>query len=65
MTPFRSDPELYKLMESGNMIGLSGGYVYDMLRTGSECFHELFRKIYESFQMSEEESVPCESAVFL
>eukprot|EP00171_Calliarthron_tuberculosum_P022290 IDg22290t1 len=38
MQPFRSDPALYKLVVDGKLIGLSGGYVDDLLRTGSSDF---------------------------
>ena len=58
MTPFRSDPALYKIMSNGLLMGLSGGYV-DLLRTGSPEFRQLAKQTDERFQMGEDEHVPC------
>ena len=46
-------------MSNGLLIGLSGGYVDDLLRTGSPEFCQLAKKTNESFQMGEDEHVPC------
>ncbi len=59
MSPFRSDPALYKLMVDGLLVGLSGGYVDDLLRTGSSDFRELSKKTNQRFQIGEEEELPC------
>lgn len=64
MTLLRSDPALYMLIANGKLIGLSGGYVDDLIRTGSDRFHEVSRKTHESFQMDEDEAVPCEFSNF-
>ena len=44
MTPFRSDPALYKIMSNGLLMGLSDGCVDDLLRTGSPEFCQLAKK---------------------
>ena len=59
MVPLRSDRALYKLMIDGLLVGLSGGYVDDLLRAGSTRFRELSRKTNERFQMDEDEVIPC------
>ena len=59
MDPFQSDPALYMIMSNGLLIGLIGGYVYDLLRAGSHGFRNLAKKTNERFQMSEDEQITC------
>ena len=59
MTPFRSDPALYKIMSNGLVMCISGGYVDALLRTGSPGFRQLATKTKERFQMGEDEHTPC------
>lgn len=53
MTQFRYDSSIYKLMENGKLIGISGGYIDDMIRTRSAYFHELSRKTHQRFWIDE------------
>ena len=59
MTPFQSDPALYKIMSNGHLMGLSGRYVDDLLRAGSLGFRQLAKKANELIQMGEDEHIPC------
>lgn len=58
MSPFRSDPAMYKIMADGMLQGISGGYVDDLLRTGSAEFRHLSRKTHERFEMDDDENLP-------
>ena len=58
MTPFRSDPVPYKIMSHGLLMGLSGGYVDDLLRAGSLGFRNLAKKTNERFLVGEDEHIP-------
>eukprot|EP00171_Calliarthron_tuberculosum_P023641 IDg23641t1 len=59
MTPFRSDPALYYTKSNGLLIGLSGGYVDDLLRAGSPEFDSISAKTHAKFEMGDNESLPC------
>lgn len=59
MTPFRSDPALYRIMTDGVLTGLSGGYVDDLLRAGTSKFRELAQRTNQRFEMGEDEHIPC------
>lgn len=59
MRTLRSDPALYVLRKEGEVTGLSGAYVDDMIRAGSEDYHKLSYKTNERFEMAEEKSLPC------
>lgn len=55
ITPFLSDPSLYKLMIRSSLIGLSEEYFDDLLRAGAPEFRKLASRTNDRFQMSEEE----------
>ena len=59
MVPFRTDPTLYKIISNCLLMGLSGGYVDDLLRACSPVTHQLPMKTNERFQMGEDEYIPC------
>lgn len=59
MIPFCSDPALYTMVSEGLLVGLSGGYVDDMLRAGSPDFRERLKKTNERFDVGEDEKLPC------
>lgn len=59
MKPLRSDPALYKLMRDGLLSGLSGGYVDDLIRTGTPIFREHSSATNTRFDMGDDEHVPC------
>lgn len=65
MNPFLFDPAFYKRLEGLSLVGLSGGYVDDLLRTESEDFPVLSQKTYERFQMGEDETILCTFSGFL
>ena len=61
MKPLRSDAATFtKLDDSGELIGLSGLYVDDLLRTGTPEFRKLCRMTNDKFDMAEDENVPFE-----
>ncbi len=62
--PFRADPALYKLMADGLLVGLSGGYVYDLLHAGFSDFRELSNRTNKRFKMGEDEELPHTSSIF-
>lgn len=59
MTPFRSDPALYRLMANGLLTGLSGGYVDDLLRAGTPEFKRHAAQTNDRFEMGPDETLPC------
>eukprot|EP00171_Calliarthron_tuberculosum_P022145 IDg22145t1 len=59
MTPLRSDPALYTLTNNGDLHGLSGGYVDDLLRAGTPSFREHMQITREKFDMGPDEAPPC------
>lgn len=41
------------------IVGLSGGYVHNLLRTAPPEFRSISKRISESLQMDTEEEIPC------
>ena len=65
MTPLRSDPSFYVSRDKeGNIQGLSGSYVDDMLRAGNYQFQELARGTGKKFRMADDECLPCDFSGF-
>eukprot|EP00171_Calliarthron_tuberculosum_P014121 IDg14121t1 len=60
MKRFRSDLALYKLMYQEKLIGFSGCYVDDLLRTGLLQFLEIYLKMHDRFRTGQNEEVLCE-----
>lgn len=59
MDVLHSDPTLNMSREGGKVIGLSGTYVGDILRVGTERFREMSKKTYERFEMAENKVIQC------
>ena len=59
MVPLRSDPSLYALKSNGKLEGLAGGYVDDLIRTGTPRFKNLSLKTNEMFDMAADQELPC------
>lgn len=57
MSPFRSDPALYRMMPHGELQGLSGGYVDDLLRTVTTEFETVSKRTHERFDIDEDENL--------
>lgn len=51
MSPLRSEPALYTKYNDGTLIGLSGTYVDDLLRTVISEFREICRTTHDTFDM--------------
>ncbi len=64
MVPMKTDPALYLEVKDGNLIGINANYVDDMLRAGTTDFREHCRKTHSTFEMSEEDELPCDFAGF-
>eukprot|EP00171_Calliarthron_tuberculosum_P022143 IDg22143t1 len=65
MKATRSDPALYTLLSEDKLIGLSGGYVDDLLRAGTPAFRKLSQQTHKKFDMGADESPPCAFSGFL
>eukprot|EP00171_Calliarthron_tuberculosum_P008157 IDg8157t1 len=59
MKETRSDPALDTLLADGKLIGLSGGFVEDLLRAGTPAFRKPSEQTNEKFNMAAEDSPPC------
>ncbi len=64
MVPMKTDRALYLKVEDGNLICMNAYYVENMLRAGSTDFREHCRKRQSTFEMSEEDVIPCDFAGF-
>eukprot|EP00171_Calliarthron_tuberculosum_P003448 IDg3448t1 len=65
MTPLRSDQALYALMHKVTLVGLSGGYVDDLLRAGPTSFRKYANKTREKFDIGQDETLPCSFSGFI
>lgn len=59
MCTLRSDPAMYVKMKDNQLIGLSGTYVDDILRVGSEEFRMIASKTNNEFEMDDDKELPC------
>ena len=59
MTAFRFDPALYPLKQDGYLIGLSGGYVDDLIRGDNKELRKHADKTKERFDMDEDKRILC------
>ena len=59
MKALRSEPAMYTKHVDGELVGISGSYVDDLLRAGDDKFRKECRKTHEKFDMGEEEQLPC------
>lgn len=59
-----TDPALYFKLNGSCLTGLSGSYVDDMLRAGTQEFHGTCFQTHKRFDMSNDEPLPCEFSVF-
>ena len=64
MKPLRSDPALHLLMTNALLKGMSGGYVDDLIRTGDSSLKQLYSKTRRTFEMAEDQRLPCTFAGF-
>ncbi len=64
MEPTRTDPALYVKVEDGQVVGLNGNYLDDLLRAGKDRFRQHCRETHSKFEMSEEDDLPCDFAGF-
>lgn len=44
MTPFKSDPSLYKVVDISGLSGMSGGYVEEFISAGDISFVKMVNK---------------------
>lgn len=51
-------------MTDGLLVGLSGGYVDDLLRKGTAEFRTISKRTNQPFQMSKEEEILCNFSGF-
>lgn len=58
MSPPECDPAFYWLVQDGELIGLSRGYVDDLLRSASPEFVATSKKTNERLETGADESVP-------
>ena len=59
MKTLDTDPALYHLVIDGNLAGLSGSYVEDVVRCGTQKFKRHCLSTSERFEMSGDETIPC------
>ena len=59
MKPLDTDPALYHLVIDGNLAGLSGSYVDDIIRCGTQKFKRHCLSTSERSEMSGDETIPC------
>ena len=59
MTPFRLDSTIYFLRRGDSLIGLSGAYVDDFIRSGNKVFKELESLSNEKFNVRDNMKLPC------
>ena len=59
MKPLRSDPAFYFLVKDGQLQGLAGGYVDDLIRAGGAFFKQISQRTRETFEMAEDKRLPC------
>ena len=59
MTPLDTDPALYYLVMDNSLAGLSGSYVDDIIRCGTDKFKSHCRSTGKRFEMSGTETIPC------
>ena len=65
MTAFKLDPALYYIMSDEVLSGLSGAYVDDFIRSGDSRFREISRRTNSTFDMSDNEELPCTFSGFV
>ena len=59
MKPLDTDPALYHLVPDGTLVGLSGSYVDDMIRCGTQEFRRHCLSTNNRFDMADDEILPC------
>lgn len=59
MTPLRSYKASYTTCNIGILQGISGGYVYDLIREGEANFKSISSKTNVRFDIAEDHSLPC------
>ena len=58
MVPTVTDASLYFSFRRGELIGMNGSYVDDLLRAGTQQFKELCQKTHNSFETSGDDNLP-------
>ena len=59
MKSLDTDPTLYHLVSDGTLFGLSGSYVDDMIRCGTQEFRRHCLSTNNRFDMADDEILPC------
>ena len=64
LVPIKSDPSLYFSFLRGELVGINGSNVDDLLRAGIEEFRSVSQKTHQHFESSGEDTIPFTFAGF-